>query len=70
MTTNAFCMSRLRGLGFSLKTVYSRAMSSDLLPSIAYGNDGSCTHTFAPLTIVAQGISVPVSRGGPPIFNK
>ena len=70
MTANAFCMSRLRSLGFSLKTVYSHAVPSDLLPSIAYGTDSSCIRTFVPLTIVAQGISVPVSRGGPPIFNE
>ncbi len=71
MTANALCMSRLRGLGFSSKTVYSHAMPCDLLPSTAYdGTSGSCTNVFAPLTIVDQGISVPISRGGPPIFNE
>ena len=70
MPMNTSCMSRLRGLGFSSKTVYSHAMPFDLLPSTAYGTGGSCVSVFVPLTIVAQGISVPISRGGPPIFNE
>ncbi len=69
MITNATCMSRLRGIGFSSNTVFSHAMPFDVLYATAYGTGGSCTNVFAPLTIVAQGISVPISRGGPPIFN-
>ena len=70
MIANALCMSRLRGLGFSSQTLCGYAMPFDLLPSTAYdGTSGSCTNVFVPLTIVDQGISVPISRGGPPIFN-
>ncbi len=69
MTKNASCMSRLRGIGFSSKTVFSHAMPFDVLYSTAYGTGGSCINVFVPLTTVAQGISVPSSRGGPPIFN-
>ena len=70
MTANALCMSRLRGLGFSSKTVFSHAMPFTLLLPTAYGTGGSCINMLAPLTIVDQGISVPISRGGPPIFNE
>ncbi len=70
MIKNASCMSRLRGFGFSSKTVFSHAMPFDALYSTAYGTRGSCIDVFVPLTIVAQGISVPISRGGPPIFNE
>ena len=70
MIANALCMSRLRELGFSTKTVYSHAMPFDLLPSIAYGIGGSYIRPFAPLAIVDQGISVPIFRGGPPIFHE
>ncbi|GAC1403470.1 MAG: hypothetical protein NVSMB49_20990 [Ktedonobacteraceae bacterium] len=70
MIANALCMSRLRGLGFSSKSVYSHAMPFDLLPSTAYGTGGSCINVFVPLTIVAQGIGVSIFRGGPPIFNE
>ncbi|GAC1394158.1 MAG: hypothetical protein NVS4B11_25990 [Ktedonobacteraceae bacterium] len=72
MIANALycCMPRLRGLGMSLKLAHSHAMLSDLLPSTAYGTDGSCINMLAPITIVFQGSSVPISRGGLPIFNE
>ncbi len=65
MIANALCMLRLRKLGFSSKTVYSHAMPSK------YGKGSSCSITaFVPLTIADQGISMPISRGGPLIFNE
>ncbi len=70
MIANALCMSRLRGLGFSSKTVYSHAMPFSLLSSTAYGSGGSCINVFVPPTLEDQGISVSIFRGGPPIFNE
>ena len=72
MIANALCMSRLRGLGFSSQTIYSHAMPFGLLPSTAYGTSGACigVDVFVPPTIVDQGNSVPISRGGPLIFNE
>lgn len=72
MIANALhcCTTRLRDLDIRFKTACSHAMLFDLLPSTAYGTGGSCINVFVPLTIVAQGISVPISRGGPPIFNE
>ena len=70
MKQTTLCMSRLRGIGFSSKTVFSHAMPFTLLLSTAYGNGGSRVNVFAPLTVEDQGISVPIFRGGPPIFNE
>ena len=70
MKANALCLSRLRGLGFGSKTVFSHAMPFALLLTISYGNGGSCINMFVPPTIEDQGISVPIFGGGPPIFNE
>lgn len=70
MTTNALYMSRLRGLSISSKTICSIAMPFGLLPFTAYGNGGSCINVFLPPIMEDQGISVPIFRGGPPIFNE
>ncbi len=63
-------VSRLRDFGGSLKTAYGHAMPFDALSSEAYGSGGSCINVFVPVTTGAQGSSVPISRGGPLIFNE
>ncbi len=63
-------MTRLRDFGANLKLNCRDAMLFDLLPNIAYGTGGSCVHTLAPTTSMAQGISVFTFMGGPPIFNE
>ncbi len=70
IANNAVCMSRLRGLGFSTKTVYGHAMSFDLLPFYTYGAGGCCARIANPFAIVDSGISVSIVRGGPPIFTQ
>ena len=70
IANNALCMTRLRGIGFSTKTVYGHAMSFDLLPFYTYGIGSSFAHIATPLAIVDSGISVPVVSGGPPIFTE
>ena len=71
MTANAFCIARIRALGISSKTIRSHAMSFNLLPAaLICGTRGSCIGVFAPLTMGDSGISVPISRGGPPIFSE
>ncbi len=72
MIANALhrCISRLRDLGTNSKTAHSHAMPFNLLPSATYDIGNACINVFVPITIVAGGISVPSSRGGPPIFNE
>ncbi len=64
------CVSRLRDLGVNRKIAYGHAMLFDLFSSTTYGTGGSCINMLAPIAVDAQGISVPISRGGPPIFKK
>ena len=70
MSTNILycCVSRLRDIGMSPHTAYGYAMLFDALPTKAYGSRS--IGMFAPIAIDAQGSSVPISRGGPPIFNE
>ncbi len=55
------CMTRLRGL----TTAYGHTMPIDLKCTIGDGG-----MLFAPVTFVAQGISVPISWGSPPISSE
>lgn len=72
MPTNALhhSMTRPRDFGANSKFNCSDAMLFDLLPNIAYGTGDSRVHTLAPITSMAQGISVLTFMGGPPIFNE
>ena len=47
-------------------SVYGHAMSSDMRGAIC----GICPRMLAPLTAEFGGISVPISRRGPPVLNE
>ena len=70
MISNAFYMSRLRGNNFSMQTIYGHAMSFDPLFLTTHGTDASCIRALAYLDGVTKGSSVPIFRGGPPIFTE
>ena len=72
MSTNILycCVSRLRDISASPHIAYGHAMLFVALPAKAFGSGGSSICMLAPITIDAQGSSVPISRGGPPIFNE
>ena len=72
MSTNVLYhdTTRLRNFGASWKFDCGDAMLFDLLPDIAYGIGDSRVDTLAPITSMAQGISVLTFMGGPPIFNE
>lgn len=63
-------MTRPRDFSANLKFNCGDVVLFDLLPNIAYGTGGLRVLALAPITIVAQGISVLTFRGGPPIFNE
>ena len=62
------CLSRLRDIGMSPHTAYGHAMLFDTLSAKAYGSRS--IGMLAPIAIDAQWSSVPIPRGGPPIFNE
>jgi len=65
------CVSRLRDLFIiDIEIAYGHAMLSDMLPKLIDGIGGSHRNTCAYANLVAQGASVPIPTGGPPIFNK
>ena len=68
MVSNALYMSHLRGNCFSMQTIYGHAMSFDLLFPTTYGTDNACIRVLGYPDAVAKGSSVPIFRGGPPIF--
>lgn len=51
---------------YGVMSVYGHAMSCHLKGTIS----GIRPRMLAPLTAVAQGSIVPISRGGPPVLNE
>jgi hypothetical protein len=62
MANNAYFTTRQCGV----MSVYSHAMSCDMRGIIC----GIRPRMLAPLTAEFGGISVPISRGGPPVLNE